>query len=261
VTLLLACSVGQAIVPTPTAPLRAPTVLPSAIHIPTRTARSNPPAWWPLDLPMPKTAVYVGDASRTVWTTPDVNVTGLSASFVAEAADAGYKPYIVTQSQGSIYDLFFVKGTQAFGLNLTQGSAATFLTVSRLGIFHLRVSGVTQLEIDLPMQSHLDVTPGSEIAIGTAMPDADCASCQYYVNVHIAPFNGVGAYDSKPGVYIIDVEVIPGGTMDQDDYRWAQSCTVNVKDASSGGYQCIGLQNVNDQTQRIDISGSWEQPP
>lgn len=256
----LACSIGNAATPTPLAPLAAPTASPPATPPPTRAVRSAAPAWWPSDLAMPKGAEFIGDATRTVWSTRDLNVAGLKDYFTRAATSAGYKPYSVTLSEGSIYDLFFVKGPSAFGLNLTQGSDSTFLTGSRVGIFKMQVSGVATLEIDLPMRSRLDTSPGSEISIGTSLPNSECGGCEYYVNVHIAPFKGIGAYDSKPGIYIIDVEVVPGGTPEQDDYRWAQSCAVTVKDASSGSFDCRGLQNVNDQSRKIDVSGGWVQP-
>ena len=110
------------------------------------------------------------------------------------------------------------------------------------------------------MRARLDTAPGSEVSIGTAIPNSQCAQCEYFINVHIAPFKGIGAYDSKPGIYIIDVELIPGGQTDQQDYRWAQNCTVLVQDASSGSYDCRGLQNVNDQSKKVDVSGVWQQP-
>jgi hypothetical protein len=254
----LACGIGQ--IAAPTVPLATPTALPPATPSPTRALQSAAPVWWPADLAMPKGAEFVGDATRTVWSTRDLNVVGLKDYFTRAATSAGYKPYGVTLSEGSIYDLFFTKGASAFALNLTQGSDSTFLTGSRVGIFRVKVSGVASLEIDLPMRSRLDTSPGSEISIGTSLPNSDCSGCEYYVNVHIAPFTGIGAYDSKPGIYIIDVEVVPGGTPEQDDYRWAQSCVVTVKDASSGSYDCRGLQNVNDQSKKIEVSGSWQQP-
>lgn len=256
----LACGLGQAVTPTPTVPLPAPTALPPASPLPTRAPRSSAPAWWPADLALPIGAEFIGDAKRTVWSIRDLDVPRLRDFFIQESASAGYKPYSVTLSEGSIYDLFFVKGTNAYGLNLTEGSDATFLTGSQVGIFYVKVSGATNLEIDLPMRSRLDVTPGSEVSIGTSLPISQCSDCQYYINVHIAPFKGIGVYDSKPGIYIIDVEAITGGTPEQDDYRWAQSCAVTVKDASSGSFDCRGLQNVNDQSKKIDVSGSWEQP-
>jgi hypothetical protein len=256
---LLACGLGQAVTPAPTMPLPTPTALPPATPSP-RASQYKPPAWWPADLAMPKGAEFVGDTARSVWSTRDLNGQGLRDFFLREATAAGYKPYSVALSEGSIYDLFFLKGAGAYGLNLTQGSDATFLTGSRVGVFHVKAAGIVNLEIDLPMRSRLDVTPGSEISIGTSVPKPECLDCQYYINVHIAPFTGIGVYDSKPGTYIIDVEVIPGGTPDQDDYRWAQSCAVTVKDASSGNFECRGLQNVNDQSKKIDVSGSWVQP-
>ena len=256
----LACGIGSAATPTPTATRPAPTALPSATAVPTRAPQSAAPAWWPADLAMPQGAEFTGDTTRTVWSTRDLNVTALKDLFLREATRAGYKPYSVTLSEGSIYDLYFVKGDSAYTINVTQGSDSTFLTGNRVGIFQMKVTGVANLAIDLPMRSHLDTSPGSEISIGTSVPNPACADCQYYINVHIAPFDGIGTYDSKPGTYIIDVEVIPGGTPAQDDFRWAQSCVVNVKDTSSGDFDCRGLQNVNDQSKKIDVSGSWVQP-
>ena len=256
---LLACGLGQAATPTPTAPPLAPTAA-TPTPLPTRASRSSALAWWPADLAMPKGAEFVGDTARSVWSTRDLNVQGLRDFFLREATAAGYKPYSITLSDGSIYDLFFLKGASAYGLNLTQGSDATYLTGSQVGVFHVKAAGIVNLETDLPMRSHLDTTPGSEVSIGTSVPNAECTDCQYYINVHIAPFSGIGAYDSKPGTYIIDIEVIPGGTSEQNDYRWAQSCAVTVRDASTGDFDCRGLQNVNDQSKKIDVSGSWMQP-
>jgi hypothetical protein len=264
----LACSIEPLAMLATQTPTRTPpptfTPRPETTPTPARAAsptiKVNPPAWYPADLPMPTGAQFVGEANRAVWSSRDVNVNGIRDYFLKQATTAGYKPYVITQSAGSIYDLFFTKGTNAYGINLTQGSDATFLTVTRTGIFHLKVSGVMNVELDLPMRSRLDVTPGSEISIGTSIPNAACNPCEYYINVHIAPFKGVGNYDSKPGTYIIDVQVIPGGHPDQDDFRWAiGGCTVTVNPAD-GVFACGQLQNVNDQTKRIDVSGSWQQP-
>ena len=254
----IACGLGGTA--TPTVQLALPTALPSATMVPTHAPQFAAPAWWPADLTMPKGAEFTGNSARTVWSTRDLNVSGIKDFFMREATIAGYKSYSVTLSEGSIYDLYFVKADSAYTINLTQGSAATFLTGNRVGIFQIKVTGVVNLAIDLPMRSHLDTSPGSEISIGTSVPNPECADCQYYINVHIAPFDGIGTYDSTPGTYIIDVEVIPGGTSEQDDFRWAQSCVVNVKDASNGDFDCRSLQNVNDQSKKIDVSGSWVQP-
>ena len=262
----LACSIEPLAMLATETPTRAPppTFTPRVETTPTRIpspiVKANPPTWYPADLPMPAGAQFSGDASRAVWKTSDVNVNGIRDYFLKQAVSAGYKAYIITQSANSIYDLFFTKGTNAYGINLTQGSDATFLTATRTGIFHLKVSGVTNVELDLPMRSRLDVTPGSEISIGTSIPNLACDQCEYYINVHIAPFKGVGSYDSKPGTYIVDVEAIPGGSSDKDDFRWAiGGCTVTVN-PTDGGFSCGQLQNVNDQSQRIDVSGSWQQP-
>jgi hypothetical protein len=245
--------------PPPTFTPRAATT-PTPVRSATPTIKANPPTWYPADLPMPSGAQFSGDASRAVWKTSDVNVNGIRDYFLKQAANAGYKSYVITQSAGSIYDLFFTKGTNAYGINLTQGSDATFLTATRTGIFHLKVSGVTNVELDLPMRSRLDVTPGSEISIGTSIPNLACDQCEYYINVHIAPFKGVWNYDSKPGTYIVDVEAIPGGNTDKDDFRWAiGGCAVTVN-PTDGVFSCVQLQNVNDQSKRIDVSGSWQQP-
>ncbi len=209
---------------------------------------------------MPKGAEFVGDDRRTVWSTRDVNIRALKDFFLREAASAGYQAYSVTLSEGSIYDLFFVRGTTAYRLNLTQGTDTTFMTGGRVGTMQMKISGVVNLEVDLPLRSRLDVTPGSEVSIGTSIPNPECSGCEYFVNVHIAPFKGIGTYDSKPGIYIIDIQVIPGRKLEQEDYRWAQNCAVEVKDATSGNFDCRGLQNVYDQTKRIDVNGSWAQP-
>jgi hypothetical protein len=61
-------------------------------------------------------------------------------------------------------------------------------------------------------------------------------------------------------VAIIDLQVIPGGKLVEDDYRWAQSCIVVVKDARGGTFDCRGLQNVLNQARKIDVRGWWTQP-
>lgn len=262
----LACSIEPLAMLANETPTRTPppTFTPRVETTPTRiplpTVKANPPTWYPVDLPMPTGAQFSGDAIRAVWKTSDLNVNGIRDYFLKQAASAGYKSHIITQSANSIYDLFFTKGTNAYGINLTQGSDATFITIIRTGIFHLKVSGVANIELDLPMRSRLDVSPGSEVSIGTAIPNVDCKGCEYYVNVHIAPFKGVGSYDSKPGTYIVDIEVIPGGTAEKDDFRWAiNGCTVTVN-PSDGFFACGQLQNIIDQSKRIDVSGSWQQP-
>lgn len=125
---------------------------------------------------------------------------------------------------------------------------------------HLKVAVGANIELDLPMRTRVDTTPGSEISIGTSVPNPQCAQCEFFINVHIAPFKGVGNYDSKPGISIIDVELVPGGDNVLDNYRWAiGGCTVVVRE-TSGGFDCKQLQNINDQSKRVDVSGSWTQP-
>jgi hypothetical protein len=260
VAAILACGIGQAIAPTPTVPPPAPIASPSAMPLPTRAPQSPPPAWWDPKLELPRSAEFIGDAGCVVWSTRDTNVDGIKDFMLRQASNADYQPFVITQSKSAIYDLLFVKGQNAYALNITLGSDTTVLTASRVGVMHLKVLGVANVELDLPMRTRLDITPGSEVSIGTAIPNPQCASCEYFINVHIAPFKGIGVYDSKPGISIIDVQVIPGGDPDKDDYRWAQSCVVTVKDASSGSFNCLGLQNVNDSNKRIDVSGFWAQP-
>ena len=209
---------------------------------------------------MPTTTVFQGDANLAAWSSSDTNVDGIKDFMLRQAASSGYQTFLITQSKGAIYDLLLVKGTNAFALNLTLGSNATILTASRVGVMHLKVAGAVNLELDLPLRGRLDVTPGSEVSLGTSIPNPQCERCEYFVNVHVAPFKGPGSYDSKPGVYLIDVQVIPGGDPDQDDYRWPiGGCTVTVKE-TSGSFDCKQLQNINAQTKRIDVSGSWVQP-
>jgi hypothetical protein len=257
---MLTCNVGQVATLTPTAPSLISTALPTATLPPTRAPQSPPPAWWDPKLELPRSAEFIGDARRAAWSTRDTNVDGIKDFMLRQASNADYQPFVITQSKGAIYDLLFVKEQNAYALNITLGSDTTVLTASRVGVMHLKVLGVANVELDLPMRTRLDITPGSEVSIGTAIPNPQCASCEYFINVHIAPFKGIGVYDSKPGISIIDVQVIPGGDPDKDDYRWAQSCVVTVKDASSGSFNCRGLQNVNDGNKRIDVSGFWTQP-
>ena len=258
---LLSCNLVQLIAsaPPPTlTPLPFPTFTPVVTRPATRVA-VPPPAWWDKQIQMPMGAEFVGDAKRAMWSTGDTNVDRLRDYFLQQAKSAGYQTFVITQSQGAIYDLLFAKGQTAYALNLTLGSDTTIITASRVGVMHLQVSGGVNLGIDLPMRGYIDTTPGSEVSIGTSLPDDACAGCQYFINVHIAPFKGVGTYDSKPGISIIDVELVPGGDYDQDNYRWAQMCVVTVQE-TSGNFDCRGLQNINDLNQKLDASGSWVQP-
>jgi hypothetical protein len=207
---------------------------------------------------MPKDAEFIGDAKRTAWSTPDTNAEAINDFLVRQAQAAGYQTYTLTQSRGAIYDLLIVKGQTAYALNITLGSDTTIITANRTGVMNLKTSGVVNLEITLPMHARVDVTPGSEVSIGASVPSGKCATCEYFINVHIAPFKGVGKYDSKPGTYLIDVELVPGGDRDRDNYRWAQSCVVSVEQ-NTGNFDCRGLQNINDLSQKIDASGSWVQ--
>jgi hypothetical protein len=212
---------------------------------------------------MPNGAVLTsGGRAPTVWSAQNLNADSVKDTLLGQATRAGYQVYLVTHSQGTIYDLLFVKGSVTYTLNITQGRDATILRGDRTGVMHLKVSGAVNQTLDLPLRERLNLTPGSEVAIGTAVPNDKCRECQYYINIHIAPFNGPGNYASKPaGTYIVDVELVPGGTDDRDDYRWANQCTVRVQDPLGGSFACTGLENVNDNTKVIDIAGNWQQPP
>ncbi len=257
-----ACNLTQiAFAPTPTATAPAPTTTRSPAATLTRAPRAGAPAWWDAQIALPASFNFEGDASRAVWSARDANADGIRDALVRQAQAAGYQVSVITQSRGAIYDLLCVKGQSALAINLTLGSDTTIITAKRVGVLHLSVRGVVNVELDLPMRTRLDTTPGSEVSIGTAIPNPQCARCEYYINVHIAPFKGVGNYDSKPGTYLIDVQVIPGGDPDKDDFRWPiGGCTVTVKE-TSGAFECKQLQNVNDQTKRIDVNGAWQQPP
>ena len=257
----LACNLTQiAFAPTPTATVLAPTATRTPTALPTRAPRAGAPTWWDAQIALPATFNFEGDANRAVWSTRDTNADGVKDSLTLQAQVAGYQVFVITQSKGAIYDLLCVKGQRALALNITLGSGTTIIMGNRVGVMHLKLSGVTNAELDLPMRARLDTTPGSEVSIGTAVPSPQCAQCEYFVNVHIAPFKGIGNYDSKPGTYLIDVQVIPGGNPDKDDFRWPiGGCTIAVKE-TSGVFDCKQLQNVNDQSKRIDVSGSWIQP-
>ncbi len=261
-TSLLACNLGTLIAPVPTptlAPLPTATVLAQATNVPTRLAQPTP-TWWDQQIKMPAGAEYVGDAKQTAWSTRDTNAASLKDWIVEQAKAAGYQTFVVTQSPGAIYEVLLVQGQTAFAVNITLGSETAIIRVSRTGVMHLKVSGVTNIEVDLPMRTRVDVTPGSEISIGTSIPSPQCAGCEYFINVHIAPFKGVGKYDSTPGLSIIDVELVPGGDHDRDNFRWAMGgCTVEVR-ANSGSFECKQLQNIHDPSQRVDVSGTWTQP-
>ncbi len=199
---------------------------------------------------------------QAAWTTGDTNVDRLRDFFLSEGRSAGYKPYTIILSAGSIYDLLLVKGGTTFALNITQGSEVSVLTGRRIETMHLEISGATTVSADLPLRDYIDISPTGEIAVGTDIPNDQCTNCEYLVYVHIAPFNGPGVYQSKPvGIYLIDAEVIPGRDAAANDYRWAQQCTVLVPDATSGSFACAGLENVNDSSKRLNVTGTWQQPP
>jgi hypothetical protein len=237
-----------------------PTATRTLVATPTRAPRAGAPTWWDAQIALPASFDFEGDTRRAMWITRDTNAEGIKEYLLRRTQAAGYQVFVITQSKGAIYDLLGVKGQGALALNITLGSDTTIITGNRVGVFHLKVTGVANIELDLPMRTRLDPTPGSEVSIGTAVPSPQCARCEYFVNVHIAPFKGIGNYDSKPGTYLIDVQVIPGGDPDQDDFRWPiGGCAITVREFS-GAFECKQLQNVNDQTKRIDVSGSWTQP-
>lgn len=250
-----ACAIARP-APTPTVTGQPQRVAPTA----TRAPAIPVPAWWSPELAVPQTAeVISASRDKIVWRARDTNADGIRDFFIREASAAGYTVTVIMKSQGAIYDLLFLKGQDVHALNITLGSDTTIPTGSRVGIFHLKVSGASNVELDLPLRYRLDITPGSEVSIGTSIPSPQCRECENFINIHIAPFMGAGVYDSKPGIYLIDLQVIPGGHPDRDDYRWAQNCVVVVKDAFGGTFDCRGLQNIADQTKTIDVSGAWRQ--
>ena len=246
-------------------PRNSPTDTPLPRPTPTISAAGKPglPVWWPADLAMPTAAELTSSSkNQAIWSTRDVNVDGLKDFFARQARAAGYTTYTIPVSKGSIYDLLFVKGPNAFLLNITQGSESTVMTGQHIGTIHVEITGAVTLTLDLPLRERLNLSPSGEVVIGTSIPNSQCLNCEYLVYVRVAPFNGPGVYQSKPaGIAIIDAQVIPGGTLDQADYRWAQECTVIVKDTQSGNLACAGLENVNDSTKRINVIASWQQPP
>ncbi len=258
---LLACNVRSFLVSAPTSTptaLSTPAVFARATSSPVRIAQPTP-TWWDAQIGMPTGAEFIGDARRAVWSTRDQNAEGVKDFFVRQASAAGYRAFVTTQSQDAIYDVLVALGQTAFALNITLGSDVTIISVNRTGVLRLQVSGIVNLELDMPMRTRVDVAPGSEISIGASVPSPQCARCEYFINVHIAPFRGVGNYDSKPGISIIDVELVPGGDRDLDNFRWAQSCAVTVNQ-NGGSFDCRGLQNMHDTSKKLDASGSWSQP-
>ncbi len=264
IVLLTACGIAPsapAPLPITSTPITTPPATLRATSAPTRALSLAPPAWLPRDLEMPKSAEFSGDSTRAQWSTRDLNADGLRDFFAAQAQTAGYARYIISRSAGAIYDLLLVKGAHAYALNLTRGLQTTVITLARVGMLHLKVSGAVNLETALPLRERIDSRAGNEIFIGTDLPNAQCARCQYFVFLHLAPFNGAGTYATKPaGVALIDAWIIPGGDPAKDDYRYAQECVVVIKDAASGSFNCKGLVNIRDDFKRVDISGTWQPP-
>jgi len=263
----LACgipSIAQNSAPTPTRTIApAPTALAPATFVATRAALIAPPTWWAKEIEMPKGAELTSNAKRiAIWQTQDQNADGIRDFVMKEGTSAGYRVYALTKSAGAIYDVLFVKGTNVYSLNLTRGANATTLTANLGALIHLKVTGAANIEVDLPVKDVMPMTPGSEQFIGTEIPNAQCAGCMHTVFIHIAPFKGPGTYASKPaGIYLIDALIVPGLDPLKEDYRWANDCTVVVQDATRGTFQCVGLSNIFETTKKIDISGSWIQPP
>jgi hypothetical protein len=268
-TLLLACGIPSISLhdptpsATPTARAPAPTAQPSTTPLPARTQSVAVPSWWPRDLDPPKTAELTGNAKRVAsWQTEDVNADGIRDFMVRQATNAGYRAVVLTKSAGAIYDLLFVKGTNVYTFNITQGADKTILTASLGALIHLKVAGAANVEVDLPVRDPMNTSAGGEMFIGTEIPNSQCAGCLYVVFIHIAPFKGPGVYASKPaGIYIIDALIVPGSNPLKEDYRWPNDCTVAVKDTMSGTFQCTGLSNIYETARKIDISGWWIQPP
>ncbi len=266
---LLACGIPnialQKITPT-AAPIARPpsaTALPSVTPLPTRTLPIAAPNWWPRDLDAPKGAELTSNAKRVAtWQTADTSVDAIRDLMVRQGTNNGYRVTALTKSAGAIYDLMFIKGTNVYTLNITQGASSTILTASLGAMIHLKVVGAATVEVDLPVKDPMNTSAGGEMFIGTEISNPQCSGCVYVIFIHIAPFKGPGVYASSPrGIYIIDALIVPGGDPLKEDYRWANDCTVVVKDATSGTFQCVGLSNVYDTAKKIDISGSWIQPP
>jgi hypothetical protein len=211
---------------------------------------------------MPKGAELTSNVKRiAVWQTQDANVDALRDFVMQEGTNAGYRVYALTKSVGAIYDVLFVKGTNVYTLNITRGASTTILTANLGALIHLKVTGAANLEVDLPVRETIPMTPGGELFIGTELP-APCVGCLYTAFLHIAPFKGPGTYAAKPaGIYLIDPLIVPGADPLKEDYRWANDCTVVIPDATRGTFQCVGLSNIYETTKKIDISGSWVQPP
>ncbi len=255
-------------------PLRPLAITPTAIPVaptPTRAQPTTPPAtrpapitssWWPAGLALPAPASLASDGkTQIVWNTTNMDTDGIRDFVLGKARANGYTAYPIVLSQGAIYDLLFAKSGEAYLLNITRGTDLTVLTARRVGTLHVEISGAVQLVLDLPLRERLDLTPANETAIGTSIPNPQCEGCEYLIYVHIAPFSGPGVYQTKPaGTYLIDAQVVPGGLEGRDDYRWAQQCTIIVKDTQRGDLACAGLEKIDDNTKRINLMGSWQQP-
>jgi hypothetical protein len=269
VALSLACGVPSialqnptpSATPIPRAP--APTSEPSLTPLPTRAQPVSVPSWWPRDLDPPKNVDLTGNAKRiATWQTADMNADSIRDILVQQGANAGYRTVVLIKSMGAIYDVLFAKGTSVYTINITQGANKTILTANLGALIHLKATGAANIEVDLPVKDPMNTSAGGEMFIGTEIPNTQCPGCIYVVFIHIAPFKGPGIYASKPsGIYIIDALIVPGGDPLKADYRWADDCTVVVKDSMSGTFQCVGLSNIYDTARKIDISGSWIQPP
>ncbi len=269
ITALLACGIPsialQSSAPTTTPAARATvtTAIPPSTPLPTHTQTVSAPIWWPRDLDAPKGAELTSNTKRVAtWQTAGTSADGIRDLMVQQGSNAGYRVTVLTKSAGAIYDVLFTKGNNVYTLNITQGANRTILTSSLGAMIHLKITGAANLEVDLPVKDPMNTSAGGEMFIGTEIPNPQCGGCMYIVFIHIAPFKGPGIYASKPaGIYIIDALIVPGGDPLKEDYRWANDCTVVVKDAMSGTFQCAGLSNIYETARKIDISGSWIQPP
>ena len=272
-----ACSSGgqPTAAPQPTVPAANSTAAPAAnsTSAPQATAPSNAasaggPAWWPTELAMPAGTHFDKEVRKGLlatwrlafWTAPNPNVDSVRDLLFQEAKTAGYQYFTIPQGMvpGKLYTIYIWKSTAAYQLTLAQTSdnKGTKIQGGATGILHLKATGSTSLDMDLPVTtaSFAPKDLAKSVALAAEAPNAKCNNCFFAFGMDGSGYNGPATYAKWN-----DVRVNPGGVEDLVKiYRGAKSCTFVVKDELSGTFDCKGLHPENDLKKTLDVSGSWQ---
>jgi hypothetical protein len=209
---------------------------------------SGGPSWWPSDLAMPSGVTLVGDQKGVaLWTGGDPTV--VNDTLVAEAKAAGYAVY-AGGSADMEFRLYFLKAPNAFSATVS-GSG---IFGRRAGIMHVKASGATSLDMDLPM-TYDNPREFEDFLVGVDAPSDKCAGCSYHITLRIRAhdYKGPGTYDTA----MIDFGAFSPGT--KETYQYPASCQIAVTDGKTGTFNCKGLREQTTDA-KADLSGTWTTP-